>query len=176
METEYVEQFWRAPKYEDAAATPYMTARFRDEGSGWEVDELCGFDRSMNMWCGVDSTGSICEVYDPPEGFAIGEGYRLVDIVKDNPNRPGIEFWDNARKSWFKRPIADNECAPFIEGRIYRIPVPPKATDSIERVMWNDKEYFVLARFTIVPKAHSDANAALERVVLQEVHDDHVPL
>lgn len=97
----YIEQFWRDAKYEDALAKLPMVARFRELPSDkWFIDALVGFDKSMSAtWICTQDSFPLCQVYDPPAGFEIGEGWRLIDVVGNTPHE-NDQFYDPVINAW----------------------------------------------------------------------------
>jgi hypothetical protein len=94
----YIEQFWRDAEPEDAIKQPPRVARFRadDDTRFSSPITLCGARRRFSEgWFWYASDGglwTVCQVYDPPAGFEIGEGWRLIDVDKDIPQE-GDEKW-----------------------------------------------------------------------------------
>lgn len=119
MSNQYVEKFWRDAKPEDVVEPP-MVARFRiDDKDQWSVCKLLGIDRSLRFkWRGYNFDGIECQVYDPPKGFEIGDGYELIDTTKTT-KQEGDEYWLGHK--WVK---ADSY--PFRYYEVYRRPIAPK--------------------------------------------------
>jgi hypothetical protein len=133
----YIEQFWRDAKPEDAIKEPRMVARFRDYGdSSWMlIDYLIYWNRSEAPW--IHSYGYCyeeCQVYDPPAGFEIGEGWRLVDKEKDTPQSCD-EIYEGARNRWIKR----SHVGPYDRELIYRRRIEPPKPKYVP-CTWEDRE------------------------------------
>lgn len=118
MSIQYVEKFWRDAKPEDATAEPPMVARFRtNDKDRWGVCKLFGIDRSFRAkWRGYNFAAIECQVYDPPKGFEVGEGYELIDITKTT-KQEGDEYWLDDK--WVK---ADRYS--FRSNEVYRRRIP----------------------------------------------------
>lgn len=120
MSNQYVESFWRDAKPEDVAKEPPMVARFCCSGeTTWSVQVLNGYNRKLRTpWRGDELWYHNCQVYDPPTGFKIGDGYELIDITKTTKQECD-EYWLSDR--WVK---ADSY--PFRSNEVYRRRISPQ--------------------------------------------------
>jgi hypothetical protein len=101
----YIEQFWRDAKPEDAIKEPPRVARFRaDDDTRFSSPlTLYGARRRFSEgWFWYASDGglwTVCQVYDPPAGFEIGDGWIVIDVVGNTP-REDDQFYDLAINAW----------------------------------------------------------------------------
>ena len=133
--SEYIERYWRDATPQDAIKEPPMVARFRDEHyNSWVIDKLIYWDRSEVPWHRDDGyCYERCQVYDAPEP---GEGWRLIDVDKEQPQE-GDEVFNKVVNWWIVRP----RIAPFEKNFIYRRRIEqPKSAPQYVPFTWEDRE------------------------------------
>lgn len=171
---DYIEQFWRKARPSDLAETDFMTARFAMRGYPWNPpSKLVGFNAISKLpWsCMTGKHFDMCEVYDPPEGFYLGEGCVLLDPTTVNTDAFGVERWCKKNRQWTVCPLVN----AFIPGEIYRrhvFAVEDKPCNPAT-VVYEGRAYYVLAEFK--PKGGSFLDDSLVRYVLQEVEFTNRP-
>lgn len=140
MSEQFVEQFWRDAEPEDAIKQPAMVARFRaDDDTRFSSPlTLYGARRRFSEgWFWYASDGglwTVCQVYDPPAGFEIGEGWRLVDKEKDMPQK-GDEIYEQARNRWIQR----SHAGPYDRELTYRRRIEQSKPKYVP-FTWEDRE------------------------------------
>ena len=133
--SEYIERYWRDATPQDAIKEPPMVARFRDEHyNSWVIDKLIYWDRSEVPWHRDDGyCYERCQVYDAPDP---GEGWRLIDVDKEQPQE-GDEVFSKIVNWWIVRA----RIAPFEKNFTYRRRIEqPKPAPQYVPFTWDDRE------------------------------------
>lgn len=137
MNEQYIERYWRDAKPADAIKEPPMMARFRyEDAEDWEYDLLVGWDRTDQChWRSELDAFEHCQVYDAPDP---GEGWRLVDVEKEQPmDGDEVYTYDKRQDKWI---IRTHKHKPYNKELIYRRRIePPKP--KYERFRWEDREH-----------------------------------